>query len=103
MAFNQWWTFTEGLVETDRDEPGVYELGNSNETIIYIGSSKEIRRRLKEHRAEPDSTCIKTNTATYRIEYTSNYKKREQELYDEFVRANGKAPQCNDARPSGTY
>ena len=81
MPFNQWWTFSEGLVETDRDEPGVYELGDSNQAIIYIGSSKEIRRRLKEHRAEPDSTCIKTNTASYRIEYTSNYKKREQELY----------------------
>ncbi len=95
----QWWTFSEGIVNYERDEPGVYELGNTNEAVVYIGSSNEVRRRLKEHLGESAGSCVKKNTAKYRVEYTRDYKNRERQLYDEHVRIHGKPPLCNDARP----
>jgi predicted GIY-YIG superfamily endonuclease len=97
----QWFTFTESVVNYDRDDAGVYELGNAAEIVVYVGSSNELKRRLKEHLNEAGYTCIKQNANRYRIEYTANYKKRELELYDAHVAAHGRAPQCNDARPSG--
>jgi excinuclease UvrABC nuclease subunit len=97
----QWWSFVESVIEVDRDEPGVYELGDENGMVVYIGSSNELRRRLKEHLNEASDTCVRQNTTHYRIEYTANYKNRERELYDGHVRMHGKPPLCNDSRPSG--
>jgi excinuclease UvrABC nuclease subunit len=69
--------------------------------VIYIGSSNELRRRLKEHLNEASNTCIRQNTTHYRIEYTAAYKIREGELYEGYVRMHGKPPVCNDSTPSG--
>ena len=96
---SQWWTFSDGMISSDREEAGVYELGNDSGTVVYIGSSNALRRRLKEHLDESGTTCIKKNTKKYRLEYVSKYKERERELYDEHVRINGKPPICNDMRP----
>lgn len=96
---SQWWTFAEDVIKLDRDDPGVYELGNDAGSVVYIGSSNELRRRLLEHLNEAAGTCIKRHTTKYRMEYTKDYKVRERELYDEHVRINGKPPQCNDVRP----
>jgi len=97
----QWWTFSETLINLDKDDPGVYELGDRSGIVVYVGSSEKLRRRLKEHLNEPSYTCIKQNTIQYRIEYTADYRKREQELYDAHVAIYGKPPKCNDVRPSG--
>jgi hypothetical protein len=99
MALSQWWRFSESMVKWEKDEAGVYEFCNIHATIIYIGSSYELRRRLRDHLAEPVSTCIRRNAENYRTEYTGPYKRREQELYDEFVRMTGRAPECNEVRP----
>jgi predicted GIY-YIG superfamily endonuclease len=95
---NRWWNFTEGMVNLDHDQPGVYELGDAAGTVVYVGSSNQIRRRLLEHLAE-QGTCIKRNATLYRIEYTPYYVTRERQLYDEFVRAYGRQPRCNSIRP----
>src|SRR5438445_12264727 len=68
-----WWHFSRGTVESDRDDPGVYERGNASDSVVYIGSSDALRRRLKEHLSE-SGTCIRKNTVRYRIEYTKNYR-----------------------------
>lgn len=99
MAFSQWWTFSDGMVTSDRDDPGVYQFANADNAIVYIGSSNEIRRRLKEHLSEDAKGCIKKNAAKYRIEYRADYKTAERAYYDEFVRSYKRAPQCNDVRP----
>jgi excinuclease UvrABC nuclease subunit len=99
MTLDRWWTFSEDIVNLDRDKPGVYEFCNLGSTVIYIGSANEVRRRLREHLAEPASSCIRRKTEKYCVEYTATYKERERELYDEFVRTHGKAPECNDVRP----
>jgi hypothetical protein len=97
----QWWSFVQVVIEVDRDDPGVYELGDKNGTVIYIGSSSELRRRLKEHLNEASNTCIRQNTTHYRIEYTAAYKGRERELVQAYVRMHGKPPACNDSTPTG--
>jgi len=99
MAFSDWWTFRDANVEGDKNAAGVYEFGNAN-GITYIGSSNDLKRRLKEHLAETN-TCIKRTATHYRLEYRSDFKAAEQAYYDEFVRQNRRPPQCNDVRPSG--
>lgn len=99
MAFSQWWSFTQGMVDSDRNEPGVYEFANSSGSIVYIGSSNDVKRRLCEHLSEDAKSCIKNNAVLYRIEYRSDYKAAERGYYDDFVRTYGRSPQCNDIRP----
>jgi len=99
MAFSQWWSFTEGMVDSDRNEAGVYEFENSAGTIVYIGSSNDVKRRLQEHLGENTTSCIKKNAARYRIEYRSDYQSAERAYYDDFVSRYGRAPQCNQVRP----
>ena len=101
MVFSQWWTFNDGMINSDKDEGGVYEFANGAGQIVYIGSSGTIRSRLKQHLSEDAKTCIKTNAAQYRIDYRSDYAAEERRLYDEFVRQNGRPPKCNDIRPPG--
>ena len=94
----RWWSFSAVMVDTERDEGGVYELGDGAQHVTYIGSSNQVRRRLREHLGEPGYTCIGKATC-YRVEYTPNYRHRERELYDEHVRRHGRGPACNDVRP----
>ena len=93
---NQWWTLNHDLVKYDREDSGAYEFGDSNGNIVYIGSSDNIQRRLTEHLVEPAGSCTKRYAARYRIEYTSDFARREQQLLEEFVARNGKAPRCNE-------
>jgi len=96
---SQWWTFSDGMVESDREAAGVYQLGDANEKVVYVGSSNNLKRRLKEHLGESATSCIKKNAKKYRLEYTDDYVNRERELYDEHVRVHGVSPLCNSVRP----
>ena len=99
MTGQKWWHFTESIVQYERDSPGVYELGNAAQQVTYIGSSNQVKRRLREHLAAPPHSCIGTNSSYYRVEYTVDYKRRERELYDQYVLQHGRSPACNDVRP----
>src|SRR5437763_6634453 len=99
MALSQWWSFTDGCVDTDREQAGVYQLGDANEKVVYVGSTNNLKRRLKEHLGEATTSCIKKNAKRYQLEYTEDYEKREQELYDAHVRKYGEKPLCNTLRP----
>jgi predicted GIY-YIG superfamily endonuclease len=91
----QWWVFADAIIESEQDAPGVYELGNAAGEVIYIGSSTDLRYRLKEHWNEPDVTCVKTKATQYRVEYRDNHIARERELHDEYLRTHGLPPPCN--------
>jgi hypothetical protein len=95
----QWWVFTDVIIDSEQDLPGVYELGNAAGEAIYIGSSNEIRRRLMQHWNESNSSCVKRNTRQYRVEYTGDYLVRERELFDEHVKAHGQPPLCSASAP----
>ncbi len=96
---NQWWSLTPNIVGYERDDPGVYELGDSDGTVIYVGSSIAVKRRLQEHLSVSTDPCIKKRAVKYRVEYTHRYEDRERELYDEHVRLHGRPPVCNAVRP----
>ena len=91
-----WWSFTANLVEMERDEPGVYELGNPGQNVIFIGSAPRVRTRLLEHLEEPAGSCIRRLATRFRIEYTADFKRREDELFAEHVRLHGKLPRCSE-------
>ena len=93
----QWWSFVESVVSIDQNAPGVYELGNENGTVVYIGSSDDLKRRLTEHLNEEPFTCIRQNATRYRIEYTAEYENWERELHRVHIAAFGKAPKCNNS------
>ncbi len=90
----RWVPFTEGMARFCREEPGVYELGDTLGAVVYVGSSDQLKRRVNEHLAEA-GTCIKRNASVYRVEYSGDYAKRERQLLDEHLRVNGALPVCN--------
>ena len=85
-------------MDLSRDEPGVYELGNELKTVVYVGSACKIKNRLDQHLSS-DNPCIKSLAHYYPVDYRGDYEVQERRLYDEFVRANGCPPICNDRRP----
>ena len=104
MSINApWWVFADAVIDSDQDLPGVYELGNAAGEVIYIGSSSELRRRLKEHWHEPNGTCVRKNTTQYRLEYRPDYLAGERELFEQYVRDYGRPPLCNEARPAEAH
>ena len=76
MAMSAWWTFSKDIVAMDHDKGGVYELGNADEKVVYIGSSGEVKSRLQDHLSGSD-LCITLNANKYRLEYRSDYKAEE--------------------------
>lgn len=79
----------------------MYEPGDSEALVVYIGSAEKTKRRIKDHVNEQENDCIKKSAKKYRTEYTQSYKCREKELYDEHVKLFGKAPACNKIVPTG--
>ncbi len=96
---SQWWMLAEAIVRYERDDPGAYELGDSNKYTVYVGSSGKVKNRLGDHIDAPTDSCIGSKARYYRVEYCSNYEQRERELYDEHVRSYGQPPECNAVRP----
>jgi hypothetical protein len=99
MVFGRWWAFHEMMVDWEKDEPGAYELCDVGGTVVYIGSANEVRRSLLGHLGDTAAPCISRRVERYRVEYTHAHRERERELYDEFVTAHGRAPECNEVRP----
>jgi len=94
----QWWLFRTNVIAFEKDLPGVYELGDADGTVVYIGSSNELRRRLQEHLDEDPRSCIQQRVHQYRVEYTTEYHARERDLYHACVVVHGRAPICNQIR-----
>jgi len=86
--------FTTWTVNSVPEREGVYQLFDSSRSLIYIGRSDNIRRRLSEHLNTSD-TCIKS-TAYFTYEVTARSVQREQELIEEYRRLHGRYPRCND-------
>lgn len=80
---------------------GVYELGNSNNAVIYIGRAGDLSERITAHRDAPSNTCIGRNATKFRYEQTLANVTRERELFEEYKKSHGGAiPQCNTQDPS---
>ena len=91
----EWWSYTLNLVEMEKDAPGVFELGNPGKNVIFIASSPKVRTRLLDLLEESAGSCVRRFATRYRVEYTANFRKREEELFQEHIRLHGKLPRCN--------
>ncbi|MGA3211623.1 MAG: GIY-YIG nuclease family protein [Terriglobales bacterium] len=97
----RWWNFTEHFINYDREQPGVYELGDAAGMVVYVGSSANVRGRLKDHLEEKGDSFIRQHATQYRIEYTSAYQAREKQLFEEHIHTFGDSPKCNVLVTSG--
>lgn len=81
-----------------------YPRGKTN--VIYIGSAKNLRKRLKEHlrgnnRNEHIKYFLKNCECSFRyIQYsTPHFREKERELYKLFIATYGAPSRCNRVRP----
>jgi predicted GIY-YIG superfamily endonuclease len=96
-----WWVFSDVLIDSERDLPGVYELGNAAGEVVYIGSSTEVRRRLQEHWSEPATSSVRRYTTQYRVEYREDYLARERVHYERHLKTHRTPPICSEGEPIG--
>jgi len=88
------WAFAKNLVQTERDEYGVYELLSSGD-ILYVGEGV-VRSRLMAH--FPDGPEPIVGAERYRVEYTGSKEKAEQREREELERyriQKGRLPEFN--------
>ena len=113
--FSALFPFTFFSIENNTVENhGVYELRLANKEIeykndktgiFYIGSTKNLRKRLKEHlrnRKKNSSMrkIIKYNICLFRyIVFHKDLKKEEKRLYNLFKMTFGTSPKCNKVSP----
>lgn len=84
----------EDVKERVPERAGVYELRCFGE-LVYIGSSKNLRRRLTRHVRD---RC--PNRYRYRtVWFWQNHVNRERAHYDAYVDAHGAPPAWNHRRP----
>ena len=53
MVWSEWWNYRQDMIRTDRNEFGVFELADDNETTLFIGSGK-VKTKLLEHLKKND-------------------------------------------------
>ena len=99
-SFYEW---KENNVKNVPEQSGVYGLfeSQSEETLIYIGSSSNIRERFLHYwnTGFEEDPC-KRATRYYKRELTTNYLTREKELLEQYQREhNGRLPRCNERVP----
>jgi hypothetical protein len=88
-----WSSLTPMQVSRVPKEEGVYELANLSRSILYIGRSDDLNRRLQELLNTTDR-CWR-QAAQFRYELTSQSKQRQRELLEEYSQAHERYPPCN--------
>ena len=93
---------------------GVYELSTGGlgvkypkgkSKIFYLGSAKNIRKRLLEHLGSSGRNggikdFLKEHSCLFRnILYSKDWNKMEKELYHSFLCTFGEGPKCNSIKP----
>ncbi len=78
---------------------GVYELGNHDNVVVYIGRGN-LKERVAAH-AGATGTCTGRNATRFRYEQTAAHISRERALFVEFKSTHGGlVPACNTQDPS---
>ena len=90
--------FTQENVDRAPEKHGVYVLYDDG-TTIYIGRAAgqgvTIRSRLQAHKRGDEGKCTQS-ASHYRREVTESAVSREEDLLEEFKKAHGKLPRCNE-------
>ncbi|HUU62896.1 MAG TPA: hypothetical protein VMX96_03100 [Dehalococcoidia bacterium] len=84
-------------------QAGVYELGDRNRNIIYIGHAEggNLQNRVKVHINDPFNECIRIRAIYFRCRAQKAHKSGEIELLRQYkAQNNGNIPPCNIQDPS---
>lgn len=94
----KWSDFTKENINKEKDNFGIYELGDTNGDILYIGRGI-VRNRLMSHFLNGNDPI--PGTAKYRTEYTGSELRciqREKAELDAYYKKYGKYPKYNQKR-----
>lgn len=90
----------KGIRENERDDPGVYELGNRGTDETFYFGSGPVLSSLLEH--FPDGSSPVPPTSGYRVVYLEDEeeaRERQRSLLEEFHEQWGHLPRFNDEIP----
>lgn len=105
----------EEVLKNAPQRAGIYELRlkgkeieypNGNTQVVYIGSTKNIKKRLREHLGKNSKNghikgFLKKAGCRFRyIQFSKNWKEEEGRLYALFVSTYGASPKCNRVKPA---
>ena len=113
--YSRFFSFNDQSVKRNvPKKSGVYELSTSSleieylkgkSKVFYLGSTKDIRKRLLEHlgfsgRNGSIKNFYRVNSCLFRYKLCSeDWNKTEKELYNNFIITFGEAPKCNAIKP----
>ena len=94
------YAWNESNAKAITEESGVYGLFESKteESLIYIGSTSNLRERFTHYwqTGFSEDPCKKT-TKWYKREITDSYKGRERELLEQYAKEHdSNLPKCNE-------
>jgi len=99
---NVWHPLNRIEVNLVPEKAGVYELGDKDKAVVYIGRAGggNLRQRIGQHINDPANACIRSRAVYFRYEVTTADVSRERELIEEYKRTHlGQLPPCNKATP----
>jgi hypothetical protein len=96
MSWSQWWGYSAASVSLESDIYGVYELGDADKEIVYVGSGK-VKDRLLRHLEKNECPLARY----YRLlivgaEEFCNSK--ESEIIQEYRERKGRPPLYNEKK-----
>ena len=102
MIKGEKYNWSEESSKAWKEDPAVYELYSGNE-LIYIGSSGNLKERFMGYLNSKfaDDPCKKA-TDSYKREYVtteSEARSGERAYLQEYQKAHGQLPRCNDRIP----
>jgi len=89
---NKCWLFTEDYISKVPEGAAVYELCNSDQVVVFIGSSKSsIKRLLRSHKRT--KKCIGVKYFRYKcVKLADDVQEEEKKLIKAHVKKYGKLP-----------
>lgn len=105
---------SEEVLRNAPESPGIYELRlrgreaeypNGKTQVVYIGSTRNIRKRMREHLGKNSKNghikdYLKKYGCSFRyIQVPEGWKQEEKRLYGLFTSTYGVPPKCNRVRP----
>ena len=93
MSWTQWWGYYAASVSLDSDVYGVYELGDVNKEIVYVGSGK-VKNRLLCHLEKKEFPLARYYRYSI-IGGEESSKLRESEILQEYRESMDRFPLYN--------
>ena len=93
MGWSDFYPMNQGSINKVPEAGGVYQL-NSDSSILYVGQSDNLKRRLEEH-LNSDDSCIKKSTK-FCYQQSDDPEDLEGKILKDHKNKNGgNLPPCN--------